>query len=279
MPESRLRLLVIGAHPDDAEYRAGGLAVLYRQLGHDVKFVSVTNGDAGHHEMGGAMLAQRRRAEASATANLVAGLSYEVWDHHDGELEPALHIRKQVIRLIRRTRPDLVLTHRPNDYHPDHRYTSQLVQDAAYMVTVPNLCSDTPHLDRDPVIMYLADDFEKPQPFRPAVVVDITSVWESKLSMLCCHESQFFEWLPYNLGRTHEVPVDATARRAWLGAWLSQVPPAPALYADQLNKLYGAESAGSIGQIEAFEACEYGRQLDASLTARLFPFVPGLQNP
>src|SRR5271166_550512 len=156
-----LRLLIIGAHPDDADYHAGGLAALYRAAGHVVKMVSLTNGDAGHHVDHGLQLARRRRAEAAA-AGAVIGASYDVLDNPDGELVPSLDNRRLVIRLIRSFRPDLVLTHRPNDYHPDHRYTSTLVQDAAYMVTVPAVCPETPHLERDPVILYVSDDFRKP---------------------------------------------------------------------------------------------------------------------
>ena len=174
-----LRLLVIGAHPDDAEYKAGGLAALYRDLGHEVRFVSVTNGDAGHHELSGLALAARRRAEAEAAAATL-GLRYDVWEHSDGRLELSLARREQVIRLIRSYDPDLVLTHRPNDYHPDHRVTSQLVQDAAYLLTVPAICPDVAHLRRDPVIAYLSDDFTRPYPFEPTVVIDVAPVWERK---------------------------------------------------------------------------------------------------
>src|SRR5437667_12403656 len=170
-----LRLLIIGAHPDDADYAAGGVAALYRAAGHVVHMVSLTNGDAGHHERPGPELARRRRAEAAA-AGAIVGAPYQLFDNHDGELQPTLDNRRQVIHLLRSFRPDLVLTHRPNDYHPDHRYTSQVVQDAAFMVTVPNICTDTPHLKRDPVIMYLADDFQKPWPFRPTVAIDIADV-------------------------------------------------------------------------------------------------------
>src|SRR4051794_29299181 len=145
MAERPLRLLIIGAHPDDADYHAGGIAALYRQAGHVVKMVSLTNGDAGHHQLRGPALAQRRRKEA-ALAGAVIGATYEVFDAADGELQPTLENRRQVIRLIRTFQPDLVLTHRPNDYHPDHRYTSQLVQDAAYMVTVPAIVPEAPHL-------------------------------------------------------------------------------------------------------------------------------------
>src|SRR4051794_16173182 len=127
-----LRLLIIGAHPDDADYAAGGTAALYRAQGHVVRMVSLTNGDAGHHQGGGAALAKRRLAEATA-AGAVIGATYDLFPNHDGELLPTLDNRRQVIRLIRTFDPDLVLTHRPNDYHPDHRSTSQLVQDAAYM--------------------------------------------------------------------------------------------------------------------------------------------------
>src|SRR5918912_2718380 len=151
--DSPLRLLIIGAHPDDADFHASGPAALYRAAGHVVKMVSLTNGDAGHHILRGPELARRRRAEAAA-AGAVIGAAYDVLDSHDGELLPTLDNRRQVIRLIRSFRPDLVLTHRPNDYHPDHRYTSQLVQDAAYLVTVPAVVPDTPHPERDPVIPY-----------------------------------------------------------------------------------------------------------------------------
>src|SRR5438067_449647 len=174
-----LRLLIIGAHPDDADFFAGGTAALYRAAGHVVKMVSVTNGDAGHQTLRGAELARRRRAEAVA-AGAVIGATYDVLDNHDGELIPTLENRGQVIRLIRTFRPDLVLTHRPNDYHPDHRYTSTLVQDAAYMVTVPAIVPDVPHLPRDPVIAYLPDVFQKPYPFRPSVAVDIGRALEKK---------------------------------------------------------------------------------------------------
>src|SRR5262245_33752271 len=195
MAEPPLRLLIIGAHPDDADYHAGGTAALYRAAGHVVKMVSLTNGDAGHQTLRGADLARRRREEARA-AGAVIGAEYEVLDNHDGELLPTLENRRQVIRLIRGFRPDLVLTHRPN--HPDHRYTSQLVQDAAYMVTVPAVVPEAPHLPRDPVIAYLPDHFQKPYPFQPAVAVDVGGVLDQAVAMLDCHRSQFYEWLPYN---------------------------------------------------------------------------------
>ncbi|MYF18533.1 MAG: PIG-L family deacetylase, partial [Gemmatimonadetes bacterium] len=173
MNNHSLKIIVFGAHPDDCDIKAGGIAIKYAKLGHEVKFVSVTNGDAGHHEIGGVELARRRRAETQA-AGAVAGSEDHVIDNHAGELEPTLENRKKIIRLIRNYTPDLILTHRPNDYHPDHRYTSILVQDSAYMVTVPNICTDTPALSYNPGIAYLRDNFQKPQPFSPDVVIAIT---------------------------------------------------------------------------------------------------------
>src|SRR5215467_8173448 len=183
-----LHILVLGAHPDDADYKAGGTAARWRQLGHEVKFVSVTDGGAGHQTLRGEVLVARRRAEAQA-AGAIIGASYDVLDHPDGGLLPTLEARHQLIRLIRGFRPDLVLTHRPNDYHPDHRYTSTLVMDAAYLLTVPAVCPDVPHLPRDPVLAYFSDGFTRPVPFRPDVVVDIGPVAETVVRMLDCHVS------------------------------------------------------------------------------------------
>ena len=191
MSDTPLRLLIIGAHPDDADYSAGGLAALYRQGGHVVKMISMTNGCAGHHQAAGPELVRRRRLEAAA-AGQVIGATYDVLDHPDGELLPNLENRHSVIRLIRSFKPDLVLTHRPNDYHPDHRYTSQLVQDAAYMVTVPAVVPDTPHLLRDPVICYLPDDFQKPYPLVPSVVVDVGPVVDRDHRRCCTAISRSF---------------------------------------------------------------------------------------
>ena len=180
----RLRLMVIGAHPDDAEYKAGGLAAIYRHLGHEVQFVSVTNGESGHHRVFGPTLAaQARSGQAPATAAL--GFEYAVWDNPDGRLEAALDRREQVIRAVRLFQPDLVLTHRPNDYHADHRFTSLLVQDSAYLLTVPAVCSGTPLLKRDPVIAYFSTAFNHPYPFIPTVVVDVAPVWTPRSHAAC----------------------------------------------------------------------------------------------
>jgi LmbE family N-acetylglucosaminyl deacetylase len=274
MAFSPLRLLIVGAHPDDADYAAGGTAALYRAAGHFVKMVSLTNGDAGHQTLRGAELARRRRAEAAASGAVI-GADYDVLDTPDGLLLPTLDNRATVIRLLRTFRPDLVLTHRPNDYHPDHRYTSQLVQDAAYMVTVPAVVPDAPHLPANPVIAYLPDDFQKPYPFEPSVLVDVGGVVDKIVAMLHCHQSQFYEWLPYNTQTLDQVPSDDGDRREWLaGQTRDRLRARADKYRELLVRAYGMERGGRIEYLEAFEGCEYGAPLDEAARRRLFPFVP-----
>lgn len=267
-----LRILVFGAHPDDCDIKAGGIALKYSALGHRVKFVSVTNGDTGHFEIGGIELAHRRYAETQAVAQL-AGIDYQVLDIHNGELEPSVANRKVIIRIIREFQPDLVLTHRPNDYHPDHRYTSLLVQDAAYIVTVPNMVPLTPHLQYNPVICYLSDNFQKPNPFTPDVVVGIDGVIEKKMDLLHCHTSQMYEWLPYNANRLQDVPKGDRARRVWMGKQRKPAfEQAAEKYRDRLVALYGKTKGEKIRYAEAFEVCEYGGRLTEQNRGVLFPF-------
>jgi LmbE family N-acetylglucosaminyl deacetylase len=272
MSDSAPSLLVFGAHPDDCEFTTGGLAALYAGLGGRVCFVSMTNGDAGHQTLGGAALARIRREEARAAAAVI-GIESRVLDNHDGELLPTLDRRREVIAIIREFRPDLVLSPRPNDYHPDHRYTSILVQDAAYMVTVPNVRAFADHLACDPVIMYVSDRFQKPYPFTPDVVIDIDSVIERKLEMMYSHASQVYEWLPYNAGKLEQVPADDAERRAWLRAQrLPRMTETADRYRAQLIARYGEERGAGVQYAEAFEACEYGAPLTDEARQRLFPF-------
>ena len=209
--DGKLRVIAFGAHPDDCDGRAGGVAAKYAALGHHVKFVSVTNGDAGHQSEGGGALAMRRRKEAQEAGRRI-GIEYETLDNHDGELVPSLDVRRQIIRKIREWKADIVFAPRSNDYHPDHRYTGMLVQDAAYMVVVPNICPDTPALRRNPVFFYFQDNFQRPNPFRPDVSVSIDEVAEKKALMMDAHVSQVYEWLPYVAGNLDKVPQDPKAR-------------------------------------------------------------------
>lgn len=272
MADSKPSLLVFGAHPDDCEFTAGGLAALYAAQGSRVCFVSVTNGDAGHQTLAGAALARIRKQEAEA-AGAVAGIEYIILDNHDGELLPTLDRRREIIKIIREFKPDLVLSPRPNDYHPDHRYTSVLVQDAAYMVTVPNAVASAPHLAKDPVIMYLIDNFKKPYPFTPDVAVDIDSVIDQKVEMLHAHTSQMYEWLPYNAGYLDQVPQSSEERLIWLRNHRDlRLKGAADRFRSLLIERYGEERGTRVQYAEAFEACEYGAPLTDDARAQLFPF-------
>lgn len=263
-------IVAFGAHPDDCDIKVGGTAALWSERGDRVLFVSLTNGDAGHQTMGGGELARRRRAEAQA-AGAVLGVPYHVCDHPDGRLEATLALREEVIALIRQAEADLVLLPRPWDYHPDHRAAAQVVQDAAYMVTVPNVAPFVAHLARNPVFAYVSDGFTRPCPFRPDVAVDVSRVADKKARALHCHTSQVYEWLPYNGGRLHDVPPDEAGRLRWVRRWLEGDASRAQTCRDVLARLSGPDRANTAEYVEAFEICELGRRPDEVEVRRLFP--------
>jgi LmbE family N-acetylglucosaminyl deacetylase len=271
LAQEPLRIIAFGAHPDDCDIRSGGVAAKWAALGHKVRFVAVTNGDAGHHEQGGGQLAMRRRAEAIEAGRRL-GIDYVVLDNHDGELVPSLDVRQQIIRQIREWKADLVLAPRPNDYHPDHRYTGVLLQDAAFMVTVPNVVTEVPALKKNPVFLYFEDGFQKPAPFRPDIAVSIDDVVDRKVDALDAHVSQVYEWLAWHDGTLAQVPKDPVARKAWLKK--ARMRPPSAQVREALVKWYGAEAAGKVQVAEAFEICEYGTRPDEAMLRKLFPFLP-----
>ena len=233
-----IRIIMIGAHPDDCDIDGGGTAALFASMGHAVKFLSVTNGDAGHQTEGGKALAKRRAAEAKEAGRRL-GITYDVLDNHDGTLVPSLEVRLQIIRKIREWNADIVIAPRPNDYHPDHRYTGILVQDAAYMVGVPNIAPDAAPVKKNPVFLYSRDFFKKPNPFQPDIVVDITDVYDKKIAAMDAHQSQFYEWLPWIGGYADEVPKGADERKKWL-ALRSALAVTPEL-SSVLENFYGKQ--------------------------------------
>jgi LmbE family N-acetylglucosaminyl deacetylase len=264
------RVIAFGAHPDDCDIRAAATAALFARMGSAVKFVSVTNGDAGHQIIKGPELAKRRLAEAKESGRRL-GIEYDVLDNHDGELLPTLEVRQQVIREIRRWNADIVLAPRPNDYHPDHRYTGVLVQDAAYMVVVPAVTPDVPPLRKNPVFLYYEDHFQRPNPFRPDVAIAIDDVIDQKVNALDAHVSQFYEWLPWVDGRLEEVPKDPVERKAWLKRERTH-EISPEVRAS-LVKWYGPERGNATKYYEAFEICEYGAQPKDDRIRQLFPML------
>jgi LmbE family N-acetylglucosaminyl deacetylase len=271
--DGKLRIICFGAHPDDCELRVSGCATMWAAQGHHVKLVSVTNGDIGHWREAGGPLALRRTAEVQEAAR-VLGSTAEVLDIHDGELLPTLENRKTLTRLIRDWNADVVMSHRPNDYHPDHRYTGVLVQDAAFMVTVPFFCPETPFLRNNPVFLYYPDGFQKPNPFRPDVVVSIDSVSEKKLDALDKLVSQFYEGGAS--GSADLLPSDPAQqqerRRKVREGHARRDQGIADQYRSILADWYGKERAGKVRSAEAFEICEYGRRPSKEELARLFPF-------
>jgi LmbE family N-acetylglucosaminyl deacetylase len=249
------------------------VALLWASQGHHVKFVSVTNGDIGHWREAGGPLARRRKAEVERAAK-VLGIASEVLDIHDGELLPTLENRRTITRLIREWKADVVMSHRPNDYHPDHRYTGILVQDSAFMVTVPFFCPDVPALQTNPVFLFFPDAFRKPNPFQPDIAVAIDAVIEKKLDALDMLESQFHEGGA--LGSAELIPSDSKRQqeqsRQVRAAHANRSQAIAQRYRDKLAEWYGKEKAEQVHHAEAFEICEYGRQPDKAELARLFPF-------
>ena len=217
--EQGIRLMVIGAHPDDCESKTGGIAVRILRKGGSVLYVSATNGNAGHHVMKRDELKQRRFLETRKVAEEF-GIQYHVMDNNDGDLQNTLENRNRLIGLIRSFKPDIIVTHRTNDYHTDHRNTGLLVQDASFLLRVPLTVPDVPALEYEPVILYMADGFKKPLPFKPDVVIDTEEYLDEKAKMLYCHESQFFEWLPWLDGELDQVPKDEKGRLQWCRQWL-----------------------------------------------------------
>lgn len=266
------RFIVIGAHPDDPDLVAGGTAILLARAGHAVKFVSATNGECGHQIQKGLELAARRYAETQKSAKLAGLVEYQVLGHPDAELEDNLANRAEILRIIRNFAPDVVITHRPCDYHADHRNTAKLVMDTSFLVQVPNYCPDTPPPPVNPVYAYCNDRFTDPRPLRPDAAVAIDAVFEEKLRLLDCHASQFYEWLPWCRG---DKNFDASGytweqkREHLVHGWGQRSKDAANLARQTLTETYG-EAGKNVVYAEAFEQSVYGRQLPIDEFRRLF---------
>ena len=268
----QLRVLMIGAHPDDCDILSGGIALRYARAGHAVKFLALCNGCGGHQSMAPDDLARRRQLETQAVARL-AGIEYEVWDVPDCELMATLENRRRLVRDIRAFRPDVIFTSRPNDYHADHRNAAILMQDAGYLLIVPNFCPEAPALLRMPVVLFFYDRFQNP-PFRPDLMVPIDDLIEDKYALLHCHTSQMYEWLPWvDHVDPETIPSGETERLRWLAG--TRFGTNGMLYADrfrqELVQKYG-DAGERATHAEALERCEYGAQLADKELSALFPF-------
>lgn len=272
--DGKLRIIAFGAHPDDAEFQMGGSAIKWAKLGHHVKLVSVTNGDLGHWEISGGPLAIRRTKEVQEAARRM-GTTVQVLDIHDGELMPTLENRRTIARLIRDWNADLVLAHRPNDYHPDHRYTGILVQDAAFMVAVPFFVPDTKPLKKNPVFMYYPDRFKKPYAFEPDIAISLDEVFDEKVNAVDALVSQVYEGGALGSEETliKRQAGDPVARKEILRqSWSRRNGRIADLYRDTLIEWYGQDAGKVVKHAEAYQVCEYGRQPSKAELKKLFPF-------
>lgn len=290
--EEKLSILIIGAHPDDCDFRCGGSAIMYRDKGHNVTFLSVSDGSCGHFSYTNEQLREVRREETAKVAE-ISHITYDVWDIPDCEVISNIENRKRMVRYIRKCNPDVIFTHRTNDYHADHRNTALLVQDAAYLLSVPLFCSDTPAMTKNPVIMYFYDKFKNPT-FEPDIVIPIDSVIDEKYKMFDCHVSQVYEWLPYEKGVLSQVPKDPIERLEWLrsprvprnGNLLTEedlnIPvssnnseyreaTAAVKYREKIRERYD-NLADKVLFAEAFQVSEYGASLTKENIDIIFPF-------
>lgn len=281
-----MKILMTGAHQDDIEFMGGGLTSKYVKMGYEVRYLCMTNGNRGHHIMSPDETAAVRKKEAEKVAELL-GVTYDIWDIDDCNLVADLPTRKKLIRYIREFNPDLIIAHRPNDYHADHRASAQLIQDASYLLAVPHECPEVKAMRTMPVIMYYEDSFKYP-PFTPDVIVDVDSEIELKFQTVLINRSQVLEWLPYIVGEN--VPDDEIERVEWLKGinvtsdttdeeimsanrgYLVKFARAAARFRGELINKYGMEQGSKIRYAEAFELSEYGGRLTQELKEKLFSF-------
>ncbi len=269
MEEKKYKVLSIGAHQDDADTSAGGLLKKLADKGWEVRLLSLTDGSRGtlHEELAGEPLAGIRRKEAAASGRCFGG-RYDSWDIEDTRLTASLENRERLIRYIRGFSPDLIITNRPNDYHPDHRNAALLVQDASYLLTVPFCCPDVPNMERMPVMLYWHDSFQKPYPFRADVIVPVDGQLPTLVRAAACHESQFFDWLCWP---DHLEKVDWPREKqiADLGERFSRMlERLRDEYAAELLERFG-DAAEHIRHVEVYEFCEYGEEPSAGFIEML----------
>ncbi|MDD2513403.1 MAG: PIG-L family deacetylase [Proteiniphilum sp.] len=264
------RVIVICAHPDDAELTTGGTSILLSHLGYKIKFVSLTNGNKGHQEGTKNEIAIRRYNEAQEVKRRM-NCAYEVLNNEDGELEANLKNRMEVIRLIREWKADIVITHPSYDYHPDHRNTSLLVQDAAFLVNVPKILPEVPALRESPLFLYTRGRYVNRQKPHPDIVVDITPVVREKAYLIDAHASQIYEWLPW-INRSKEIIPDTQEGKIEyiLKEYVLKRGEIKENDKPVVEKWYGSR-AKEVKAIEAFEICEFGRSVDDQDIRELFP--------
>lgn len=270
-----MRVILIGAHPDEADMYGGGTAARFAEMGHEVKMVSLTNGDAGHFEMERFALAARRYQEAQEAANRLGVLEYDVLDTHDSELMPTLELRKKVIQLIREWNADVVISLNPNGGgHPDNRACGKVVDEAMAFVTNRYALLGVAPLEKRPAHLYMID-YITMRVHRHDVVIDIGSTIEKKLLACDANASQFYEASARQYCALEDVPTSwETGRREFiLEHWADTIYTLPHMR-DRLAELYGAEQAQKVEFAETFQFSDDSEIPTDDEIRRIFPMLP-----
>jgi len=257
-----MNVIVIFAHPDEGEIYVGGTSYLFSRLGHRVKFLSLTNGDAGHYEMAPEVLATKRRREAMNAKAVLGLVEYEILEYHDQYLENTASIRDEVVDRIREWEADIVFSYYPIDGgHKDNMCAGRIVRDAA-----PSL-----EMTPMPVCLYIRDYFTVDFSYIPEIAIPVDHVWDTKLQACACHVSQVCDWNPYERGILDEVRSDPERQREFIYdntyAFTRKTPQIELA----LQKWFGTARAGAVTYVEAFEIAEFGRQITDQEVLQLFP--------
>lgn len=191
-----MNILAIGAHPDDVELCCGGTLAKYAKQGHKVFTATTTNGNIGSATLPMEEIARIRKEEARRAAAII-GAEYICLDYDDEMLFEDKQARIAIIDLIRYCKADVIITHNPTDYNPDHELTSKLVRDVAVMIPIRKIETRSPACDTIPALVYMEPS--KGIGFIPTEYVDITAEMETKMEMLAQHESQV-SWMAANYG-------------------------------------------------------------------------------
>lgn len=235
------KILIICAHPDDAELECGGFIMKYRTR-FDISVLILTNGSRGSRDnlSHDTILSEIREKEARQAA-VYGNYSVFFGCFNDGELMDSLDIRNKIISFIRLIKPVAVFTHRDNDYHPDHRCVSRMVQDSLVAIYCDGYLPEYPAIDYVPAVLFFWNRFDRPSKFSCDLYIDITDYIEEKKQLLEIHTSQF----------SNKELIESELYKK--GRIINQ------LYS-KMNEGYG----------EAFELCQYLREQDVARYINMF---------
>ncbi len=189
-----MNILAIGAHPDDVENCCGGTLAKYAKQGHKIFTATATNGNVGSATLSMEEIAAIRKEEARRAAALI-GAEYVCLDYDDEMFFEDRAARTAFIDLVRYCKADIILTHNPTDYNPDHELTSKIVRDIAVMIPIAKIPTKNKPYDKIPIIAYFETSCGLD--FQPTEYVDVTDFMDVKRAMCAEHKSQI-QWMQDN---------------------------------------------------------------------------------